>query len=665
MVLSTGVWDNVTLEPGESRLLQTSLSVTQDTVLTATVSGDVPMTIQKSVTMGERAVVEMAPDQTYAAGPIEAPSPSPTPDCSTSLSPSRSPWRAQVVIREVFVPAGVSVNETVSLNLADGNHTLSYTSPHGSGSAQIHTAGDPEFVVTETPSNVDLVVGDPTWVFKVKNTGGSEGAAQLTLMVPDFQETQLVWLTPGEEKAVSFTFVIPDDLEGKDYKASYTLNGETTEFVFHLDGPKVTVAASLDKELYQAGETAVLTLKVDNASEFDMDLFARVQLGDHLEIVDFELNGTGASRTLTFNVPVDFDSGKLFYGIYMSSGRALHLNALYVRERQSLVLSMNHQVYDMGEEAVVTVEPQGPGTLTLTAPGGYSANSALSGPASFKFTVPALVTGTYYVEYTFASGTGTVTGKYPFDVRGYSARITRLKVDKNKYAPGDTISITLDAELNLAVDNGTVRYRIYDRKNNLVDDFEVATTLAAGDNHVVTSRTLSADVSGTVLLLATLIGDLPGQPGTMLASAVRYFDGGGTNLAPEPEAGLPYFGTEGAVVLFDAGLTSDPEGDPLQYRWDFNNDGTWDTDWSSDPTGAWTYGDQWDGKAKVEVKDATGSAVLVTNVVLSNMAPWVDAGPAREVAAGKKLTFYGSFVDPGKLDTHTILWDFGDGSTDE
>ncbi len=129
-------------------------------------------------------------------------------------------------------------------------------------------------------------------------------------------------------------------------------------------------------------------------------------------------------------------------------------------------------------------------------------------------------------------------------------------------------------------------------------------------------------------------------------------------------SGLPYFGTEGAMVLFDAGLSSDPEADPLQYRWDFNNDGTWDTDWSTDPTGAWTFDDQWDGKAKVEVKDTTGSAVVVTNVVLTNMAPWVDAGPAREVSAGKELTFYGSFVDPGKLDTHTILWDFGDGSTD-
>ncbi len=659
VVLSADVWD-IDLEPGESKLLQTSLSITADTALTATVSGDVPMTVQKSVAMGEKATVETAADQTYMAGPIEVPftvANTGLLDVAFSITFTMD---GQVVVREVSVPAGVTLSDTISLNLADGTHMLSYTSAYGSGSAQIHAAGEPKFVVTEMPSNIDLVAGDPTWVFKVKNTGGSEGAALFTLTVPDFQDTKLEWLKAGEEKEISFTFVIPDDLEGKDYKASYTINGETTEFVFHLDGPKVSVAASLDKELYQAGETAILTLKVDNTSEFDLDLFARVQLGEHLETVDFELNGLGAFRTLTFNVPVDFDSGKLFYGIYMSSGRALYLNAIYVHERKSLVLYMNKQTYDMGEEAVITVEPQGPGTLMMTAPGGYLVNTDLSGPASFKFTVPALVTGTYYVEYTFAGD----SGKYAFDVRGYSVLITRLKVDKSKYAPGDTINITLDAELNLAVDNGTVRYRIYDRKGSLVNDFQVATTLAAGDNHIVTTRTLSADVSGTLLLSATLVGDVPGQPGMMLASAVRYFDGGGTNLAPEPEAGLPYFGTEGAMVLFDAGLSSDPEADPLQYRWDFDNDGRWDTDWSSDPTGAWTYGDQWDGKAKVEVKDATGSAVLLTNVVLSNMAPWVDAGPAREAVAGRKLAFYGSFVDPGKLDTHAILWDFGDGSTD-
>ena len=112
-------------------------------------------------------------------------------------------------------------------------------------------------------------------------------------MVPDFQETQLVWLKPGEEKNISFTFVIPDDLEEKDYKANYTLNGQTTEFVFHLQGPKIDVVGRLDKELYQDGETAVLTLEVTNTSDFNLDLFARVQLGEHLEILDFELSGLG------------------------------------------------------------------------------------------------------------------------------------------------------------------------------------------------------------------------------------------------------------------------------------------------------------------------------------------------------------------------------------
>ena len=246
----------------------------------------------------------------------------------------------------------------------------------------------------------------------------------------------------------------------------------------------------------------------------------------------------------------------------MSSGRALYLNALYVREQQALVLYMDKQVYDMNEVATATVEPQGPGTLTLSAPGGFSVSTALSGAASFNFTIPALITGTYYVEYTFASGTGTISGKYPFDVRGYSARILRLTLDKSLYAPGDTMSITLDAELNLPVAGGTVRYRIYDRQNNLVDGFQVAASLVAGDNRMITSRTFSADVSGMVLLVATLSGDLPSQPGIMLASAIRYFDGGGTDQAPEPDAGMTYFATEGAVVIFDAGHTSGSWGRP-------------------------------------------------------------------------------------------------------
>jgi large repetitive protein len=44
-------------------------------------------------------------------------------------------------------------------------------------------------------------------------------------------------------------------------------------------------------------------------------------------------------------------------------------------------------------------------------------------------------------------------------------------------------------------------------------------------------------------------------------------------------------------------------------------------------------------------------------------SPIVDAGLDRIVSIGESLTFNGSFTDAGKLDTHTIVWDFGDGTT--
>ena len=72
VALSSAAWD-IVLAPGESILLQTTLGITDDTVLTATVSGDVAVTVQKAVTMGERVALEVTPEQTYKAGPVEVP----------------------------------------------------------------------------------------------------------------------------------------------------------------------------------------------------------------------------------------------------------------------------------------------------------------------------------------------------------------------------------------------------------------------------------------------------------------------------------------------------------------------------------------------------------------------------------------------------------------
>ena len=50
-------------------------------------------------------------------------------------------------------------------------------------------------------------------------------------------------------------------------------------------------------------------------------------------------------------------------------------------------------------------------------------------------------------------------------------------------------------------------------------------------------------------------------------------------------------------------------------------------------------------------------------VTINNLPPVVEVGDDLTAAPGEEITFYGSFREPGELDTHTVLWNFGDGET--
>jgi len=91
--------------------------------------------------------------------------------------------------------------------------------------------------------------------------------------------------------------------------------------------------------------------------------------------------------------------------------------------------------------------------------------------------------------------------------------------------------------------------------------------------------------------------------------------------APIADAGGPYEGIEGDTIVLSAIGSTDPEGDPLQYRWDFTNDGTFDTDWSSDPIADARYTDDFVGVAAVEVTDGTHVSRDFASVRIDNAAP--------------------------------------------
>ena len=51
------------------------------------------------------------------------------------------------------------------------------------------------------------------------------------------------------------------------------------------------------------------------------------------------------------------------------------------------------------------------------------------------------------------------------------------------------------------------------------------------------------------------------------------------NYAPVALINGSYEGRIGEPIIFDASSSYDPNGDRIYYRWDFNNDGTYDTKW--------------------------------------------------------------------------------------
>ncbi|HSM57591.1 MAG TPA: PKD domain-containing protein [Candidatus Sulfomarinibacteraceae bacterium] len=164
--------------------------------------------------------------------------------------------------------------------------------------------------------------------------------------------------------------------------------------------------------------------------------------------------------------------------------------------------------------------------------------------------------------------------------------------------------------------------------------------------------TVHASSVGTHTILATATAGAGSDSATATLTVLS------TSEPPTANAGPDQTVNEGQLVAF-AGSGEDPEGATLEISWDFGDGAT--ASGSFNPTH--TYADDGDYLVTLTVTDDVGlSASDSLIVTVLNVAPTVDAGPDQTVDGGVPVHFEGSFTDPGVLDTHSIEWDFGDGS---
>src|SRR5512136_1102692 len=102
---------------------------------------------------------------------------------------------------------------------------------------------------------------------------------------------------------------------------------------------------------------------------------------------------------------------------------------------------------------------------------------------------------------------------------------------------------------------------------------------------------------------------------------------GASGLPPVAEANGPYTGEECNSILLNASSSSDPENDPLTYRWYI--DGNWYPN-ANNPYFEWVWLDDFSGTITLEVSDGSSTTTDTADVTVVNVPPVINStdGPS-------------------------------------
>ena len=138
------------------------------------------------------------------------------------------------------------------------------------------------------------------------------------------------------------------------------------------------------------------------------------------------------------------------------------------------------------------------------------------------------------------------------------------------------------------------------------------------------------------------------------------------NKPPIADINGPYQGYINQTITFDASNSIDTDGTIEYYRWDFTNDGLWDTSWVEQTTMTYTYPNARNYTVKLQVKDdkgATNTTISIATIFTfeeDKVLPVADANGPYSGLINQSIFFDAS--DSYDLDGTIIsfTWDFGD-----
>lgn len=252
-----------------------------------------------------------------------------------------------------------------------------------------------------------------------------------------------------------------------------------------------------------------------------------------------------------------------------------------------------------------------------------------------------------------SSGTG-FAGHYGYsDMTGYVSRTITTKTG--------TWTVDFDSE-NAGTPWGTVLWNSSEPVGTLVSarvrSSDDKVTWSAWEDAINSAKLLSTP-NGRYLQIETTLQIASGDVSPILYDLIVRVD----NQPPTAEAGGPYTTDEGSPVVLNASGSSDPDGDPLNYAWDLDNDSVFET------PGMTATLTPLDGPATIEVglQVTDGKGGVATDTVkinVNNVAPVVCPVivPIEPQPVNKSINVSALFTDAGILDTHITGINYGDGT---
>ena len=458
------------LQPGEAVLIGQSAQITQDTVLTATVDGDVSLLLTKPVLQGERAMLSLQSPDVDAVGAIEVPYVL----SGTGTLPASGQLLMQLDGSPVLTqPFAVLASQSISGRLpivlrTVGHHTLTSQLVDNAGNLMSQAALD---VVVEAPGlslqSPDTDVAGLIQVpYMLSGAGTLPASGQLLIQLDGSEVLTQPFVVLADQSIAS---QLPPILFPPGH---HTLTGQLVDNAGNLMNQ-----VTLDLALKAPAQPAVPSVRLTSLSVSPVPAVAGGTLDVNLELANDGATGpivvglqlfdpkqqwiitpTGSltqSFTFSLAVPPDVPSDQ-YFGQVTVDGRSQPFDVQVTGTNVKISLALDRPFYFMDDVARMTV------TLTDTAgvSGDYIVMSRYLGAEGYyTVTVPANQT----VQYTFAF-TATQSGRVgvflsntPSPAMGQrvlmldSLPVPVVAPDQNAYLthdrlvynPGDTVYMTV------------------------------------------------------------------------------------------------------------------------------------------------------------------------------------------------------------------------------